>query len=258
MDKPLIIVQITDLHILAEEGLLMAGVETEKTFKQVLEHIHLTYHSIDLLLVTGDLVQNASQASYQRIFQALKNYSTPTVCLPGNHDDTDLMLKIIADKQVNCNKQSLFKSWHIICLNSKKPNANGGYLASSELTYLANALEKEPLLNTLIAVHHHPIPTESIWMDTMTIENSDELFAILKNHPQVKAISCGHIHQEIQSKKDNILIFGTPSTCFQFKPLSESYAVDDDKPGYRVFSLLSDGSVKSTVIRLPSEKSPHQ
>ncbi len=252
MDKPLTVVQITDLHILAEEGQLMAGVETEKTFKQVLEHIHQAYNSIDLLLVTGDLVQHACQASYQRIFQALKKYSTPTVCLPGNHDDVDLMLKLFTDKQVNCNKQSVFKSWQIIGLNSKKPKSNGGYLASSELTYLADALEKEPKLNTLIAVHHHPIPTASLWMDTMTIENSDELFSIIKKHPQVKIVSCGHIHQEMQSKQDNILIFGTPSTCFQFKPLSAHYAVDESKPGYRVFSLFSDGSIESDVFRLSS------
>jgi len=251
MDTPLTVLQITDLHILAESGQIMAGVDTEQTFKQVLRHIHSTYSNIDLLLVTGDLAQTPTPSSYQRIYQSLKEYPTRTICLPGNHDDFELMLQIINGDQVNCTKQIQFKDWQIISLNSKKPNASGGSLASSELTYLSSALEKQPELNTLIALHHHPIPTHSLWMDTMTIENSDALFSLLKNHPQVKAISCGHIHQEMQSFKDNKLILGTPSTCFQFKPLSSDYTIDKNKPGYRIFYLYPNGSIKSTVFRLP-------
>jgi len=250
MDTPLTIVQITDLHILAEQGQTMANIDTEKTFQQIIKQIHHSSPPIDLLLVTGDLAQNPCQSSYQRIYQALKKYPTRTLCLPGNHDDVDLMLHYFSDKQVNCDKKIQLKNWQVISLNSKKNNATGGYLASSELTYLSNELEKSSHLNSLIAVHHHPIPTESQWMDTMTIENSADLFKILKKHPQVKAITCGHIHQEIESLRDNTLIFGTPSTCFQFKPLSADYAVDEKKPGYRVFSLFSDGSIESNVYRL--------
>lgn len=229
MDTLLTVVQITDLHILAEQGQSMANIETEKTFQQVLKQVHHTQSHIDLLLVTGDLAQTPCHSSYQRILQTLKNYPTRTICLPGNHDDIGLMLHCFSDKQVNCDKNIQLKNWQVISLNSKKHNATGGYLAPTELIYLSNQLENNAHLNTLIAVHHHPIPTESQWMDTMTIENSAELFTIVKKYPQVKAITCGHIHQEIESLRENTLIFGTPSTCFQFEPLSVDYAVDEKK-----------------------------
>jgi len=251
-DSSLTILQISDLHILAEQGKTMSGVETEQSFLNLLDHIHQTYNKIDLLLVTGDLAQDPCQPCYQRIYQAFKQYHTRTICLPGNHDDFTLMKHIFADNQVNCNKLIQFKHWQIISLNSKKVGATGGHLAHSELTYLTNTLEENPDLNTLIAVHHHPVPTHSEWMDTMIIENSDVLFSLIKDHPQVKAISCGHIHQELEEIKDNKLILGTPSTCFQFKPLSEGYAVDKNKPGYRVFSLHSNGQFESKVHRFPS------
>jgi len=248
MDSPLIIIQITDLHILAEPGKTMSGVDTEQSFIQLLKQIHNSQQKIDLLLVTGDLAQDPCESSYQRIFQAFKQYPTKTVCLPGNHDDFSLMQQIIAGQQLNCDKQLRFKHWQVINLNSKKKGSQGGYLAASELSYLSNTLE-ESKLNTLIAVHHHPVQTHSKWMDTMMIENSDELFSLIKQYPHVKAITCGHIHQEIHSIKNDKLILGTPSTCFQFKPLSAEYAVDNNQAGYRVFSLYSNGNIETEVYR---------
>ncbi|MFK5949492.1 MAG: 3',5'-cyclic-AMP phosphodiesterase [Methylococcales bacterium] len=250
MPSSITIIQITDLHILAEPNKTMAGVNTEKTFQQIVEHIHKTYPSIDLLLVTGDLAQDPCRLSYQKIFETLKKYPTRTICLPGNHDDFNLMQQIIANKQINCDKRVQFKNWQVISLNSKKPGTTGGFINSSELIFLANMLESNPTLYTLIAMHHHPIPTNSVWMDTMTIENSHELFAIINHYPQVKALCYGHIHQETETIKDNRLILGTPSTCFQFKPLSINYAIDNNKPGYRALTLYANGSVESSVFRL--------
>ena len=162
------------------------------------------------------------------------------------------MQQVFANSQVNCNKQLQFKHWQIICLNSQKTGSSGGYLEPSELDYLSNTLDEQPGLNTLIAVHHHSIPTNSVWMDTMIIENSHELFMLLESYPQVKAISCGHIHQEMEQIKQGKIILGMPSTCFQFKPHSDEYALDDSEPGYRVFFLYSNGLIKSKIYRLPS------
>jgi hypothetical protein len=34
-----------------------------------------------------------------------------------------------------------------------------------------------------------------------------------------------------------------PSTCVQFKPLSDDFAIDDLSPGYRWFDLYANGDV---------------
>jgi len=251
MNSPLTIIQITDLHILAEQGKTMSGVDTEQSFKQLLKHIHSKHKKIDLLLVTGDLAEDPCEASYQRIFQALNKYPTRTACLPGNHDNFSLMQQFISGQQINCDKHLQFKHWQVINLNSKKTGSQGGYLAASELNFLTDTLKNNKPLNTLIAVHHHPVATHSRWMDTMMIENSAELLSLIKDYPQVKAITCGHIHQELQTIKKGKLIFGTPSSCFQFKPLSSEYAIDNNQTGagYRVFSLDSEGQIETKVYR---------
>ena len=251
MNAPLVILQLTDLHFRAESGQTMASVDTELYFKRVLEYAQNKQGKADLILVTGDLAQDPCISSYQRILKEIEKYQTRTICLPGNHDDLTLMLQVFSGKQVNCEKYLKYKHWQVICLNSKKQGSQGGYLASGELEYLADTLKKQPDLNTLIAVHHHPVPTNSPWMDSMIIENSNDLFSLLKNYPHVKTIICGHIHQELEIQKNNIQIFGTPSTCFQFKPLCTEYTLDSHQPGYRVLQLFPNGSVKSNVYRLP-------
>ena len=250
MNAPLVILQLTDLHYLAESGQTMSNVDTELSFRQVLKVAQSQQGEADLILVTGDLAQAPCLSSYQRIVNELEKYQTRTICLPGNHDDLSLMQQVIRAEQVNCTKHLTYQHWQIICLNSKKNGTQGGYLASDELDYLADTLKKQADLNTLIAVHHHPVPTNSPWMDGMMIENSDELFSLLNNYPQVKAIICGHIHQELEIQKNNILILGAPSTCFQFKPLCTEYTLDEQQPGYRVLQLSPNGSIKSKVYRL--------
>lgn len=252
MDSHISIIQISDLHICAEQGKTMSGIDTERSFKQLLEHIHNKHKKIDLLLVTGDLAQDPCQASYQRIFQALSKYPTSrTACLPGNHDDFSLMQQIISGQHVNCDRYVRFKHWQVINLNSKKTGSQGGYLPPSELNFLTDTLNNNQL-NTLIAVHHHPVATQSSWMDTMMIGNSVEFLSLINDYPHVKAITCGHIHQELQSRKEGKLIFGTPSSCFQFKPFSSEYAIDNNQPdpGYRVFSLDNEGRIETKVYRL--------
>lgn len=247
MSTPLVILQITDLHIFADSDENMAGVNTEQSFKHVLKQAHLQHGKVDCILVTGDLAQTPCQSSYQRIVNELANYKTRTICLPGNHDDFALMQQFINSDQINCDKQLKLNDWQIISLNSKKPDDQGGFLEAEELEFLDESLKNKASLNTLIAVHHHSVPTNSSWMDKMIIENNKQLFSILKNHPQVKGIVCGHIHQQLEITKNNILILGTPSTCFQFKPNCSEYTVDNEPAGYRIIKLFCDGNIQSKV-----------
>jgi Icc protein len=251
LNKPLFILQISDCHILEKSGGTLSAIDTEKSLKQVLKYAYEKHGKANLILVSGDLAQQPSLLSYQKIISALQPYQTRTICLPGNHDDFDLMQQYINSKTINCDKYMAFKHWQIISLNSKKTGSQGGYLDKNELLFLSNSLTQYPQLNTIIAIHHHSIPTHSPWMDKMIIENKDELLNLLKQYPHVKAVICGHIHQKLHIKQDNLLLLGTPSTCFQFKPLCTEYTLDDKPPGYRILQLYPDGTIESNAHYLP-------
>ena len=245
------ILQITDLHIKPHPGDTMFGLDTEQFFQQTLAYAHQQHGPFDLILLTGDLAQNPCADSYQRINQHLAGYRTHCLCLPGNHDDFDLMQIHLNSEWVHCERQLILKHWLIACLNSQKPASPDGELSAAELNFLAQTLHAHPDIPTLIAVHHHCIPSGSPWLDTMQIKNSAELLALLQKYPQVKAVTFGHIHQALTAQAHGIAILGTPASCFQFTPHSPAFSIDQAAPGYRVFTLSPDGTLHSACQRLP-------
>jgi 3',5'-cyclic-AMP phosphodiesterase len=244
------LLQITDLHILPGLDETFLGINTEHYFHATLDLAFAEHHHFDLILVTGDLTQDPCPASYQRILNRLEATNTPCICLPGNHDDYELMQQIFNTGRVSCRKQILLENWQLICLNSQIPGAPGGRLSKQELLFLEDCLVSNPNHHALIAVHHHCLETKSPWMDTMIIENSEEFLAIINQYPQTKAITTGHIHQVMDTTTGSVRVLGTPSTCFQFKPETKTITLDISTPGYRWLKLYADGRIKSGITRL--------
>lgn len=245
------ILQLSDLHILAASEDKMMGINTEHYFRACLDQAFAEKHHFDLILLTGDLAQDPCPESYRRILDSIEVYRTPCICLPGNHDDYDLMQQVFNTDSINCRKQVLLDNWQLIGLNSQIPGDPGGRLSMEELDFLEHCLSGFPERHALIAVHHHCLETKSPWMDTMIIENSRQLLAIVGKYPQVKAITTGHIHQVMDVKTATLRVMGAPSTCFQFSPETPEFSVSDTAPGYRLIKLYADGRVESEVIRLP-------
>jgi Icc protein len=161
------------------------------------------------------------------------------------------MQQVFSTAKVSCQKQLILGGWQVINLNSQVVGKPGGRVAEQELLFLEHCLRDYPEHHAMIAVHHHCLKTHSSWMDTMIIENSEELFAVLKKFPQVKLITTGHIHQVLDEMWGDVRVLGAPSTCFQFEPGSDRFIVNDTAPGYRLIKLAADGSVNSEVVRLP-------
>jgi Icc protein len=64
----------------------------------------------------------------------------------------------------------------------------------------------------------------------------------------------GHVHQQYEGEHEGIRIIGTPSTCRQFKPGSDDFALDDEPPAYRRITLNSDGSINSELISVSTSE----
>lgn len=248
------VLQISDLHILPHAGDTMLGIDTEHYFQATLAQAHAKQGGFDLLLLTGDLGQDPCADSYQRICRHLQSYNTPALCLPGNHDDSSLMATHLNQGLVSCQKHKILGNWQVICMNSQKPGSPSGLLSVTEMGFLEHTLAN-CALPALLAVHHHCVSSNSSWMDSMQIENSAAFLKLASQFSQVKAITFGHIHQELVAKYQDIILTGTPATCFQFKPGATEFALDTLPPGYRVFELFEDGSLTSDCHRIESKQS---
>lgn len=247
------ILQLTDLHLMSAPDATLLGVNTAHYFHAVLEQALSEQSSIDLILLTGDLAQEACPASYDYLLSYLEQLQIPCLCLPGNHDDVLLMAEILSTNNISCRKQVILGNWQIICLNSQILGATGGFLKAEELGFLQQCLQNHPDHHALVALHHHCLPTHSAWMDTMMITNSEDFLAIVSKHKKTKLIVNGHIHQEMDRVLDGIRILATPSTCFQFTPRSPTFKVDNSAPGYRAIKLYGNGDIETNVALLPGQ-----
>ena len=247
----LVLIQITDLHIFTNGEDDFSGINSYNSLQAVLNLIKDDFSEYDLMLATGDLVQDTEETAYKNLLEILDQIDQPIYSLPGNHDDPELMRKMFKkNNNIHFDQKVQIDNWSILFLNSYKANTHSGYLNKKELVALQEGLEKSKDSNVLICLHHHPVSINSEWMDGMMLENPDDLFEIVDQYDHVKGIIWGHIHQEFSQIRNDVLLLGTPSTCAQFLPKAKEYGTDDKQPGYRWLKLISNGDIETGIKRI--------
>lgn len=259
--KPIRIVQISDSHLFEDPKAQFLGMNTEDSFQSVMELIKqeqplknnvnqsTEISDVSVFVVTGDIAQTPSAGTYARFLASMKTFDKPYVWLQGNHDLNHLLLTS-SDHQANTNIIELGQQWLVVMLNSSNDHEIEGRFSSNELNWLTEQLKKYPNRYTIVALHHNPLKIQSEWLDQCGLSNADEFWAVIDKAPQVRAVIHGHVHQVFEATRGQVKIWACPSTCIQFKPQSETFAVDNLPPGYRWFDLYADGRISSNVSRI--------
>lgn len=253
---PLRIVQISDTHLFADDQRELLGIATTESLSAVLQSIRQLQPQPDILLLTGDLSQDETPRSYERLRDLIAALEIPAYWLPGNHDQPWLMAETLCNGLISTTKVVQKGGWNLILLNSMADGKVYGELSVAELTWLEQQLQQSDH-PTLVALHHPPCRIGSDWMDQIGLRQPDRLFAVLDRYPQVKLVLFGHIHQEFEAERAGMRLLGCPSTCVQFKPQSPDFAIDDRGPGLRLLQLYADGQFESQVQRASYRKLPN-
>jgi len=248
--EPLKIVQISDIHMFADEEKDLLGVKTQKSFVEIVNFVKQTAETPNLILLTGDLSQDGLPKSYQEIGKLISEIGVPVYYVPGNHDDISNLDANIATNKVSKEKNLVFKNWQLILLNSKKPKSVEGYLAEDQIEFLQKCIRKHPNLNAGIVFYHQPIPVGCAWLDKLGVQNADELWGCIDTLPQVKLILFGHVHQKHEGVRKGVKYFSVPSTSIQFKTKSDDFALENIPQGYRWIELYANGDIQTEVRRM--------
>ena len=241
------VLQITDTHLFADPSARHKDVDTAATLGRVLAIIERDHQNAACLLVTGDLSQDETQASYHRLDALLSALGMPCYWLAGNHDQPELMA---AANPAALQTQLMLGSWQILLLNSRVDGESYGYLDDAQLQMLTAGLQQNPDKHTLLALHHHVAPVNSPWMDSTSVKNADQLAQVLAPHSNVRGIIHGHVHQARDYTFADLPVMATPATSVQFAPDCDEFQVDSLMPGFRVLKLHDDGKVESEVVRV--------
>lgn len=241
------IVQLTDMHLFASTEGQLLGMNTDHSFNEVLKLVRSRVPAMDLILATGDLSQDGSETSYQRLKSYLGAFDVPYYWLSGNHDQNSMLNRM---SQSTSASEPIIDvgEWRIVMLDSSVAEQVHGFLDDDQLQVLKQALVTDK--HVLICCHHHPIPMGSQWIDNIGIRNSADFMDIIESSPNVKAVLWGHVHQEVDEVITERRFMATPSTCIQFTKYSADFAVDTLSPGFRYLELMPDGRVVTEVHRV--------
>ena len=249
MPKALTLVQITDPHLHAISDGTLLGMNTEHSLKLVVDRIVDEVENIDLVIATGDIAQDSSEQAYRNFLAHIKPINAPMRWIPGNHDDLDNMAAVSLGTDHSEPVMEL-GNWIIVMLDSTIPGKVHGKLSTNQLELLKTALDRYPNRHILIAFHHHPIQMDSRWIDKIGVHNDEDFRQLIANYDHIRAIVCGHVHQETDQIIDGKRYIATPSTCVQFKPKSEKFGIDSLGPGYRTLTLHANGQIDTEVKRI--------
>ena len=248
-DQELNLLHISDTHLHATRESRMRGVNTHDTLTAVLNHVRVEAQwPPRLVLATGDLVQDESRQGYEQFRDMLAPLDVAVACIPGNHDDPELMEAVLNRPPFQVGGVIEMGNWGIVMLNTFIFGDDGGRLGAAQLADLATQLERLGDRHALIAMHHQPIPMGSAWLDGVGLKDAEPFLGLIDGFPNVAGVIWGHVHQASDRQRGKIRMLSTPSTCSQFRPDSDHFALDDRPPGYRWIRLRPNGEIDTELV----------
>lgn len=252
MPKPVLLVQLSDLHVGANEN----GVDPVPHLEAVVEAVRLLPNRPDAVLVSGDLTDDGAEEGYRLARGLLERLEVPVHVLPGNHDDRGRLraaFGLLGQGDEPIRYSADVGELRLVVFDSNVPGQDPGRYDPEQLRWLDAELAAEPERPTLLALHHPPLVTGIEEWDGINLEPGQLplLVEVVARHPQLRAIVGGHLHRIAASALAGVPVLAAPSTYLQALPDFETEGVElVPHPGF-VLHALRDGELASQVQAVP-------
>ncbi len=198
----MIIAQISDTHIALDTPDAERRI---RDFERTIEDINALDPAPDVIVHTGDIVQNGRLDEYARAAAILAKADTPVHLMVGNKDDRG-NLRTTFPEVCDLASNSDFISYslddfpvRLVMLDTLNPGSNKGDFCESriaELKEMANTESKKPVA---VFAHHPPFLVDE-GPDPLHFE-SPEILQIFRHELQrfdsAIGIFCGHVHRGV-------------------------------------------------------------
>ena len=230
---------LSDFHLVEDETASSRAFNAKYILKNTVDKIlgkKEDFGNLDGVIITGDISDDGSTASYSDAYDILKELNLPLLAIPGNHDLRQPMMSYFA-KDIDIQSSEFFDWIYetsdtvVIGLDTLVEGQKYGMLRSKSLNLLFKNLSQPNEKNIILAIHHPPINIGIPFMDEIGLKNSSELAECLDAADQPIRILCGHVHGIYQGTLGIHSVVTAPSTCTRF---SFSRRVDGPK-GFKLF-----------------------
>ncbi len=202
--RPVLIAQISDLHITPPGVLAYGRVDTAAALTRSIDTLNRLSPQPDLVVISGDIANSALPEEYERAKTLLEKLQMPFAAIPGNHDRRIPMRKTLPDPGYGAPESALnavrrIGQLDILLIDSTVPGAPYGELDAATLAWLDGALATSATRPALLFLHHPPFNTGIVYTDAMRLRNADALAALLKRYPRALLVAAGHVHRAAQT-----------------------------------------------------------
>jgi 3',5'-cyclic AMP phosphodiesterase CpdA len=218
----MLIAQLSDLHVQPHGTLAYGVVDTNPFTERAFTTVAQLDPRPDVVILSGDLTDSGLDAEYDILADLIRRHlHMPVYIIPGNHDrregikaqlshlpgvgsDPDFVHYVVEDFPVR-----------LVMLDSVVPEQGHGEFCRARLDFIARVLAAAPQKPTLVVLHHPPILSGIAHMDEVSLRNPAAFEAIIRRHPQVERILCGHAHRPIIARFGGSLVQVAPSVAHQ-------------------------------------------
>ncbi|CAM5671584.1 phosphodiesterase [Streptomyces viridifaciens] len=197
-DRPTVLAHLSDLH-------LDDGPRAEERVRRMVRYLVELPGEIDAVLITGDIADRGTEEAYVRTRAVLAPLYErfPVLVCPGNHDEARALRRILLDgggegegtgDGAPVDQVRDVAGTRIVLCDSSVPGRADGLLRPQTLRWLDETLAEAPDRPTLVALHHPPAELGLPYIDGIRLREADRFAAVLRGHPQVAGVLCGHAH----------------------------------------------------------------
>jgi 3',5'-cyclic-AMP phosphodiesterase len=214
----MLIAQISDPH-LRPRGVLYQGlVDSNAMFELAIRHLNSLTPQPDLVILTGDVVDEGTPTEYTVAREILSHLRTPFLVIPGNHDEREAFRESFSDHDYLPKAGPLhfvsggYGPVRIIALDVTLPGLHHGIVDNFAAEWLDRTLAFEPERPTIIMMHQPPFACGIPYVDAYRCRQEVTLAEVVSRYPAVERIVCGHVHRVMQLRFAGTLLCTAPST----------------------------------------------
>ncbi len=256
------IVQISDTHLVEPGDLTLGVAPMADKLRRVVAHINGLEPQPDVVLVTGDITHDGRLAQAQLAAGILAGLRAPFYVIGGNHDTRETLWQVFGGGAIPSRNGDLIgyrinAPINLIGLDSTVAGASGGRIGPEQLAWLKRMLDDRP---TLVFMHHPPVKVSILETDHDGFEGSAALEALIREHPNVLRILCGHIHLTTHAAWAGTIVSTAPSIGMALRrdlSMTKPSAFYLSPPAYLLHHMTDHGTLISHHVNVDEGDGPH-
>lgn len=194
------VIHLTDPHIEAEDKPIM-GLNPQHRLRTVFKAINEYHSDAKLCVITGDLTDTGSEASYRAFRELLSELKVPYQLMLGNHDNRANFRRIFPEVTVDENGfvQTIldFEGVRLIFLDTRHDDDPGlGRMCGRRIAWLESALRDgaEMAMKSVIFMHHPPFSVGVKVFEKMLLEDPRPFQDLIVTDASLLHLAFGHLH----------------------------------------------------------------